>query len=156
MRIEPFAHRRNFGHEDEMQQINVERASAYILQTASDKCLTSEVGSIMTETHHHDEHQGVHGQRMGKIGPFPPKQMPLEEVGATQKGKHRQNGEEPPRLEQPLGALPVAVYKIAQQEELQELECLVEGTVHHPVAFIPIAQLFGQVEGETGQHTHQP
>ena len=59
--IEPLAHLREFGQEEEVEEIDVERTYADILESSPNAFLLGEEGLVVTEEHDDDEHEGVHG-----------------------------------------------------------------------------------------------
>ena len=65
-------------------------------------------------------------------------EVPPEDVGTTEECQQYGEEKEAFGVEEPLDTLPMAVDNIAQQEEMQELQGLVEGTVHHEVGFVPL------------------
>ena len=70
MHLEPLAHLRQLGDEEIVEQIDVERAHADILQHTSRARLLGEPRGIVAEECHDDEHQRVHGQRARQVGPL--------------------------------------------------------------------------------------
>lgn len=154
--IQPFAHRWHFGQEDEVKQVDVECAGADVLECSSDACLLRKMLLMMTETHDYNEHQRVHGKRLGQVRPLHLHEMPLEDIGTAKEGKHCHKREEPVGIEQPLSLVPIAMHEIAHQEELQELQGLVEGTVHHEVCLVPFAELPWHIQREVCHYTDAP
>ena len=51
VQFEESSHGRQIGKEQEVKQVDVQCASAYVLQTATDECHFCEVGSIVAEIH---------------------------------------------------------------------------------------------------------
>ena len=123
--VKPLSYSGNFGHEDEVEQVDVEGAHSDVLQSPTDACLPGEVGLIVTEEHHHGQHQCVHRHCFGQIGPFLSQQVPSEDVGAAEEGEDDHEGEEPFRVEEPLDGGPVSMDEIAQQKEVKEKQGLV-------------------------------
>ena len=154
--VEPLAHFGELGKEYEMEEIDVEGAGADVLESASDSGVLGEAVLVVAEIHDDDEHEGVHGECLGHDSPFVLDEVPLEDVGTAEEGEQDSDEEEALGVEEALDALPIAVGDVAKQEEVHEFECLVEGTVHHEVGLVPLAQGLWHVEGDGGGKADDP
>ena len=139
-----------------MEEIDIEGAGADVLESTSNPRLLGEAVLVVTEVHDDDEHEGVHGEGLGYVGPLVLDEVPPEDVGTAEVSEHYSDEEEALGIEKPLDTWPEAVDDVAEQEEVHELHGLVEGTVHHEVGLVPFAQGVGKVEGYVGTQTDDP
>ena len=82
--------------------------------------------------------------------------MPLEDVSAGEEGDDGYQGEEVACVEESLCTVPVAVDDVAKEEEVEKLECLVDGAVHHEVRLVPLAKGMWHIEREVGEEGSEP
>ena len=130
--IQPFANEGHHGEQDEVEEIDVQRARTDILQAAADDGRLRERLLVVAEKHQHHHHRGIHGQRARQVGPHPPERVPAQDVGAAYEGHYAQDGEEPAAVKHALHTVPVAVGQVAAEEELEIDDQLDEARRLHP------------------------
>ena len=153
--VQPFANEGHHGEQDEMEEIDVQRARTDILQAAAEDGLFGERLLVVAEKHQHHHHRGIHGQRARQVGPHPPQRVPAQDVGTAHEGHHAQDGEEPAAVEEALHAVPIAVGQIAAEEELEVDDQLDEARRLHKLRR-GIGEDLGHVGRGVGRDAHQP
>ena len=78
--IKELANGRNIGQEKEMKEIDIECATANILQRSSDHRKFRKIVLVVTEVHKRDGQQSELGQCRGNISPFQPEIMPFKHI----------------------------------------------------------------------------
>ena len=153
--IQPFAHEGHHGEQDEVEEIDVQRARADILQAAADERLLRERLLVVAEEHQHHHHRGIHSQRARQVRPHPPERVPAQDVGAANKGHHAQDGEEPAAVEHALHAVPIAVGQVAAEEELEIDDQLDEARRLHPFR-VGVGEYFRHISRGVCRDAQQP
>ena len=133
---EPGSDGREMDDEEEVEQIDVERAHAYILQTPPHDGVPAEVDGIVPEEENDGGHQAVHGYRARQIGPLFAKLVPAEMLAQHQYGDKEDEGRKPRGVKQPLHAMPIATYEVACQKEVEEDDGLAEAGPLQPGLFL--------------------
>ena len=155
VRIQPFAHEGHHGKQDEVEEIDVQRARADVLQAAADERLLRERLLVVAEEHQHHHHRGIHRQRARQVRPHPPERVPAQDVGAAYEGHHAQDGEEPAAVEHALHAVPIAVGQVAAEEELEIDDQLDEARRLHPFR-VGVGEYFRHIGRGVGRDAQQP
>ena len=128
--FEEQTHGRQAWQKQEMDEVDVERAAAYVLQRGSNDSHLREIVLIMTEIHQGDDEQQEHCRRQRNNGPRHAQGVPLQGIHRAQHGQHDDDGEEPLRVHQSLGAVPIAMGYIAKEEERHPEHQLSEAGVY--------------------------
>ena len=118
MCLEPHAHIGQFGQEEIMQEIDVQRADADVLQCAAQSCVLGEPRLVAAKERHNHHHQRIHRQRARQIGPLQPQVVPFQIVGSAHEGHDHQQREEPFAVQETLHLCPIAMDEISQEEEV--------------------------------------
>ena len=115
--LEEQTHAGQTGHEEEMNQIDIQRATAYILQRGADDGHLGEVVLVVAEIHQGDEQQEEHGSRLGDDSPRHTQGAPFQGIHRTEDSQQHDDGEEPLRVHQFLETIPIAMGNITKEEE---------------------------------------
>ena len=94
---------RQIGHEQEVDEVDVEGTPSDILQGASYPGHLGEILLIMTEIHKDDGQQDKLGQRQGKVRPLQTQGMPLEHIKSAEDDDDDDERIEPAGVHYPLG-----------------------------------------------------
>ena len=139
--VEEESYRRNVGQEEEVQQVDVQRAASDVLQRGTDGRELREVVLVVAEVHEGNDKQSELRQRRRNIRPDESDIVPLQHVHRRQDDYDDDQREEPLGVHQLLRPLPVAVYHVAEEEERQELHDLDDARVVEPLRISHLATL---------------
>ena len=107
---EPRPNGREMDDEEEVEQIDVERAHAYILQTPPHDGVPAEAFGIVPEEEDDGGHQAVHRYRAWQVCPLLAEFVPAEVLAKHQYGDKEDERWEPRGVKQSFHAVPMAAH----------------------------------------------
>ncbi len=113
---------RDVRHEEEVDEVDIERAATDILQRTADNRAAGEVLLIVAKIHKGNRQQPELSQRRGQVGPRKLEVMPLDDISGRKDDNENDNRVEPTAVHDALGLLPVTVYDVAEKEEGEMIE----------------------------------
>lgn len=152
--VEPNTHLRQLGQKYVVEEVNVECAHSDVLQRAPDGLVPCEPLLIVTEEHNGEGEQREHRDCARQICPLEAQRVPTEEFGARGECHNHEQGEEPTAVEDLLHALPIAMDKVAKEEERQEVDGLDEARVAEECGLV-VGEIVGHVECLIGKETQE-
>ena len=132
---EELTHHRQLWQEEIVEQIDVERATAYELQATAQGGLIGEEVAVMPEEHENHRQQQEHREGVGQRGPLHSEVVPLDDFERGDECEKNHNGEEPARVHQPLRTFPIAMHDGTVEEEGEVAYHLHEAGVVHKLVW---------------------
>ena len=117
MGVEIGTYLRQIGQEEEVDEIDIECASAYILQRDANGRQLGEVLLIAAEIHEGDGEQHEACQCQGDDGPDAFEHMPFQGVHGGKDDDEGEHGEEPLAVHDPLCLVPITMHDISEEEK---------------------------------------
>ena len=139
--VEEHTDGRHIGHEEEMDEIDVEGATPNILQRGSYDGQLGEILLIVAEIHEDDGEQSELGNGRGQIGPLQTQLVPLQDVKGGQDDQDNDHGVEPLGVHDALGLVPIAVDDVAIEEEGEMDEHTPQRQVVNPLDMLALIAL---------------
>ena len=134
MGVEERTNVRQVWHEQEMYEVNVQRSASNILQRRAHHGKFREVLLVGAEVHEYDGEQQELRQRQGNDGPRHSHVVPFQRVERTENDDNYEQREEPLRVHDALGLLPIAMDDVAVEEEGEIEKHLTQAGVHQEIA----------------------
>jgi len=124
---------RDVRHEEEVDEVDIERATTDILQRTADNRVAGEVLLIVAEIHKGYGQQPELSQRRGQVGPCKLEVVPLDDIGGRKDDDENNYRVEPAAVHDALGLLPVTMYDVAEKEEGEMIEHPLQAQVVQPL-----------------------
>jgi len=134
MGIEERTDVRQIRHKEEMYEVDVQRAAAYVLQRRTHHSELREILLIGAEVHKHDGQQQELRQRQWNDGPGHSHVVPLQCIKCAEDDDDDKQREEPLRVHDTLRLLPIAMHDVSVKKEGEVEEYLAETGVHEEIA----------------------
>ena len=139
--VEEHADDRNVGHEEEVDEVDVERATAYILQGGANNGQLGEVLLVAAEVHEDDGEKSELGNGGRQVGPLHAQLVPLQHVEGCPEHEDDDQRIEPLGVHELLRLIPIAVNDVAIEEEGEMDEHTAQRQVVNPLHMVALITL---------------
>ena len=139
--VEEHTDGRHIGHEEEVDEVDVEGATPNILQRGSYDGQLGEILLIVAEIHEDNGEQSELSDGRGQIGPLQTQLVPLQDVERCPDNQGNNQWIEPLGVHHLLGLIPIAVHDIAIEEEGEMDEHTPQREVVNPLDMLSFVSL---------------